>query len=49
MLEDGEATLKKMYKEAGRVRLQPANPDFQPIYAKNVDVQGVVIGVVRRV
>ncbi len=49
VLENGEATLKKMYKESGRVRLQPANPDFQPIYAKNVDIQGIVIGVVRKV
>jgi repressor LexA len=49
LLEGGEATLKKVYKEAGRIRLQPANPDFQPIYVREVDVQGVVIGVVRKV
>ena len=49
LLENGEATLKKFYKEAGRVRLQPANPDFQPIYVNSVNVQGVVIGVVRKV
>jgi repressor LexA len=49
LLDSGEATLKKFYKESGRVRLQPANPDFQPIYAKDVNVQGVVIGVVRKV
>ncbi len=29
-----------------RIRLQPANADFEPIYADDVDVQGVVIGVV---
>jgi repressor LexA len=49
LLETGEATLKKVYKEAGRIRLQPANPDFQPIYVREVDIQGVVIGVVRKV
>ena len=49
LLDDGEATLKKFYKESGRVRLQPANPDFQPLYVKDVNVQGVVIGVVRKV
>jgi len=49
VLEGGEATLKKMYKESGRIRLQPANPEFQPIYVKEVDVRGVVIGVVRKV
>ncbi len=49
LLEDGEATLKKFYREAGRIRLQPANPDFKPIYTKDADIQGVVVGVVRRV
>lgn len=49
LLPDGDATLKKFYRERDRVRLQPANPDFEPIYVEHVDIQGVVIGVVRRV
>jgi len=49
LLADGEATLKKLYREKGRIRLQPANPDFEPIYVDDVDVQGVVIGVIRQV
>jgi len=46
-----EATLKKFYREKGRIRLQPANDSFKPIFAEatDVDVQGRVIGVVRRV
>jgi len=48
LLADGEATLKKFYRERGRIRLQPANPDFKPIYTDKVDIQGVVVGVVRR-
>jgi len=48
LLESGEATLKKFYKEAGRIRLQPANPTMGPIYVDNVQVQGVVIGVLRK-
>jgi repressor LexA len=46
-----EATLKKFYKEGKRVRLQPANSSMQPIYAdaSNVEIQGRVIGVIRRV
>ena len=46
-----EATLKKVYVEKGRVRLQPANETMKPIYAspENVEIQGKVIGVVRRV
>lgn len=48
LLENGEATLKKFYREKGRIRLQPANPSMKPIYAREVKVQGVVIGVVRK-
>jgi repressor LexA len=48
ILPDGDATLKKFYKEKGRIRLQPANPTMQPIYAPNVTIQGVVIGVLRK-
>jgi repressor LexA len=48
-LVDGEeATLKRFYKEANRVRLEPANSSMQPIYASHVDVLGVVTGVIRR-
>jgi repressor LexA len=48
-LIDGEdATLKKFYREKTRIRLQPANPKYRPIYSRNVEIQGVVIGVMRR-
>jgi len=48
-LVDGEeATLKKFYKEKKRIRLQPANPKYKPIYSSNVEIQGVLIGVIRR-
>ena len=48
LLESGEATLKKLYREDGKIRLQPANPDFDPIIVDHVDIQGVVIGVIRQ-
>ena len=48
LLDDGEATLKRFYREKGRIRLQPANATFKPIYVDNVKVQGVVVGVVRK-
>ena len=48
LLEDGEATLKRFYREPRRVRLQPANPNFKPIYTKNVRIQGVVVGILRK-
>lgn len=46
-----EATLKKVYIEGDRVRLQPANSQMQPFYAdaEDVQIQGRVIGVVRQV
>jgi repressor LexA len=48
LLEDSTATLKRFYKERDRVRLQPANGEMQPIYARDVQIQGKVIGVIRR-
>jgi repressor LexA len=45
------ATVKKLYREAGgRIRLQPANATMQPLVedARNVRVQGVVVGVIRK-
>lgn len=47
-LVDGqEATLKRFYKERDRIRLEPANSTMKPIYSNNVDVLGVLVGVVR--
>ncbi len=45
---DGEATVKRFYKEAGRVRLQPENREMAPIYASDVEIVGRVEAVVRR-
>ena len=42
MIED-EATVKKFYRDKGRIRLQPANSSMDPIYAKEVTVLGKVI------
>jgi len=48
-LVDGNfATLKKFYREKDRIRLEPANAQMKPIYAKNVTIQGKVRGIVRR-
>jgi repressor LexA len=48
LIDREEATLKRFYREKGRVRLQPANAAYQPIYPRRVEIQGVVIGVIRR-
>jgi repressor LexA len=47
---NGEVTLKRIYQEGERVRLQPANSMMSPIYAaaREVAVQGVVVGLMRR-
>lgn len=47
LIEDGEATLKKFYREQGHIRLQPANDAYAPIIVEDCRIQGVVIGVVR--
>ncbi|HKU81716.1 MAG TPA: transcriptional repressor LexA [Candidatus Tumulicola sp.] len=45
---DGEATVKRFYREAGRIRLQPENRAMEPIYASDVEIVGRVEAVVRR-
>lgn len=48
LLDNGMATLKRFFKEATRIRLQPANSSMQPIFVKNVRIQGRVVGLVRK-
>ncbi len=48
LLPDGSTTLKTFFKEDDHIRLQPANPTFDPIRVKFCQVQGIVKGVVRR-
>jgi repressor LexA len=49
LLDSGEATLKRFYREGNKIRLQPANKSMQPriVEAGRCRVQGVVIGVLR--
>ncbi len=46
--DDGDATLKRFFREANRIRLEPANQSMKPIYRKKVDILGVLVGVVRK-
>lgn len=48
LLDNGLATLKRFYREATRIRLEPANSSMSPIYATNVQVQGKVVGLIRK-
>lgn len=48
LVDDNLATLKRFYKEGGKVVLKPANATMQPIYPNTVKIQGKVVGLVRR-
>lgn len=48
LLPDGSTTLKTFFKEDDHIRLQPANPNYDPIRVKYCQIQGTVRGVVRR-
>ena len=47
LINDNEVTLKKIYREKSRFRLQPANPTLKPIFTKELVIQGKVISVIR--
>ena len=48
--DEHEVTLKRIYREEGRIRLQPANRQIEPLYVDpaNVEVQGKVVAVIRK-
>ena len=46
--DDENATLKRFYRESGRIRLQPANDDYEPIYPASCRIEAVVLGLVRK-
>jgi repressor LexA len=50
LLEGADATLKRIFREGPKIRLQPSNADMEPIVvaAKSVQIQGRVIGVLRK-
>jgi len=47
VIDDNQATLKKLYRENGKFRLQPANPTLFPMYRDEVEVRGVVVKIIR--
>jgi repressor LexA len=48
-VEENAVTLKRFFKEKGRIRLQPANDAYPPQFYDDVRIQGKLIGVIRRV
>lgn len=51
LIDGQEATLKRLYRESDRIRLQPANSEMDPIYVRpdQLQIQGKIIGVIRQV
>lgn len=49
LINNNEVTLKKIYKEKDRIRLQPANPKLKPFYVKEIIIQGKVISTIRNI
>ena len=47
----GEATLKRIYREGPRIRLQPANAEMEPIYVapEHLRIQGKLVSVIRSI
>jgi repressor LexA len=50
LLDNDTATLKKFYRERDHIRLEPANPELEPIIVKDqpFKIQGIVIGLLRK-
>jgi len=49
LINNNEVTLKKIYKEKNRIRLEPANPRLKPLYVKEIIIQGKVISTFRNI
>jgi repressor LexA len=48
-VDENAVTLKRFFKERDRVRLQPANDEYEPQFYDDVRIQGKLVGVIRRV
>jgi len=48
IIDDNQATLKKIYREKNRFRLQPANQSMLPFYRTDVEIRGVVVKIIRQ-
>ena len=48
VVHEDQATLKRFYKEGDQARLQPANPNYEPIYCDDCRIKAVVVGLLRK-
>lgn len=49
LIDNEEATVKRFFKEAGRVRLQPENDAMSPLYPEQIEIIGKVVGLFRQI
>jgi DNA (cytosine-5)-methyltransferase 1 len=49
IIDDNEATLKKLYREKNRIRLEPRNPHMQPLFRTDVEIRGIVVQIISNV
>lgn len=49
IIDENYATLKKIYKEKNRIRLQPANQNLLPLFRKEVEIRGIVEKIIRNI
>jgi len=49
IIDDNQATLKKLYRENGKFRLQPRNPSMQPLFRTEIEIRGIVIQVISNI
>jgi len=49
IVDNENATVKRFYKEADRIRLEPSNPAYKPIYTQNCTIAGIVTGLMRKI
>ncbi len=47
--DNENATVKRFYREPDRVRLEPSNPDYEPIFTQNCQIAGIVVGLMRKI
>ena len=48
IVDNDSATVKRFFKESDRIRLEPSNPAYKPIYTQNCTITGVVVGLMRK-
>jgi repressor LexA len=48
IVDNDSATVKRFFKEADKIRLEPSNPAYKPIYTQNCTIAGVVVGLMRK-